>query len=1335
MTAEAIEETAEAVFPASYAQQRLWFLDRFEGGAVYNVPVANRLRGPIDVAALEHALEALVERHEALRTVYALVDGVPHQVIRPSIDFSLEVVDVRDAADPAARAEELAAEQARTPFDLEAEPPFRALLVRLADDDHVLALTLHHIATDAWSMGILSRELAALYESLVDGRPAELPELEIQYADFAVWQQQWLESGGLDAQLDYWTERLAGAPPVLELPTDHPRPPRQSFRGATERLMLPPELLAQVHALGEREGVTSFMTLLAVFAALLARYSGQDDVVIASPVANRGRTELEHVIGLFVNTLPLRVDLDGDPSFRELLGRVREAALGAFSNQDLPFEKLVERVAPARHLSHAPVAQVMFVVRNALERTARLPGVEQEPILTDRGTAKFDVTFFATETPDGLRLSLEYCTDLFERDTARRMLEHYRVLLEAALADPTQRVGELRLLGADEERRVLQEWNETAAELPGAALPIHEAVAAQARATPDAVAVASGGVELSYRELDAQANRLARHLRSLGVGRETPVAICADRSVDTVAAVLAVLKAGGAYVPVDPSYPAERVAFMLEDCGAPVLVTGAEIAQTLPPHGARTVLLGDERAESDAPLESETSLDDLAYVIYTSGSTGRPKGVAMPHRPLANLLAWQREEWRGRPPARTLQFASLSFDVAFQELFSTWTSGGTLVLVDDDVRRDSAALLDHLAKLRVERLFLPFVALNNLCEAAEYVGASLPALREVITAGEQLKVTAAVRAFFTRHHGCALVNQYGPTETHVVTAHDLAGPADAWPELPPIGRPIANARAYVLDRHRRPVPVGVPGELWIGGVSVARGYLGRPELTAERFASDPFAPAGGRMYATGDVVRLRPDGLIEYLGRADHQAKIRGFRVEPGEVEAALRAHPEIREAFATVRDDGGEKRLVAFVIGNGHRVESAELRDFLRRSLPEYMVPAAVATVDAFPLTPNGKIDRDRLARLPLPEETRDAEYVAPRSNVEAQLAALWQKLLGVERVGVTDDFFELGGHSLLAVKLFSEIERKLGVRLSLSSLFETSTVAGLAELVEAERVEARPFSTTLELRPGNGEAPLFLIAWAGGEVLPYRDLVENLDSRIPVYGLRARGVDRRQTPLSTVDAIADYYVEEVRRVQPHGPYRLAGFCFSGIVAYEMARRLTAAGEDVSTLALIDSYPWRPRRRRTLATAGREQAKAFREAGREGRREWFRARLNGIRGRLYRLLYLRYGPPLYARLEERGWEGVALRGPWNPVLIASNLARRRYVPKPLDVRVQWFRAQQAPKPMPTPWDDLADVENHPIVAPGISHSSMMREPHVKLLVDALGRELGAPVSSPAATA
>jgi amino acid adenylation domain-containing protein len=969
----------------------------------------------------------------------------------------------------------------------------------------------------------------------------------------------------------------------------------------------------------------------------------------------------------------------------------------------------------------------MFVVRNALEQSARLPGVEQEPILTDRGTAKFDVTFFATETPAGLRLSLEYCTDLFERDTARRMLEHYRVLLEAALADPAQRVSELRLLGGGEERRVLYEWNETAADLAGAELPIHEAVTAQARTSPGAVAVSFRGAELTYRELDGSANRLARHLRSLGVGRDVPVAICADRSIDTVVAVLAVLKAGGAYVPVDPGYPAERVAFMLEDCGAPVLVTRAEVARTLPPHGASTVLLDDERTESDAPLEIETSLDDLAYVIYTSGSTGRPKGVAMPHRPLANLLAWQREQWRGRRPARTLQFASLSFDVAFQELFSTWTSGGTLVLVDDDVRRDSAALLEHLAKQRVERLFLPFVALDNLCEAAEYVGASVPALREVITAGEQLKVTAAIRGFFARHDRCTLVNQYGPTETHVVTAHDVVGPAAEWPELPPIGRPIANARAYVLDPHRRPVPVGVPGELWIGGVSVARGYLGRADLTSQRFTADPFAPEAGRMYATGDVVRLGPDGVIEYLGRTDHQAKIRGFRVEPGEVEAALRAHPAVREAFATVRDDGGEKRLVAFVIGNRRQLESAELREFLRRRLPEYMVPAAVATVDAFPLTPNGKIDRDRLARLPLPEEKRDAEYVAPRSAVEAQLAALWQKLLGVERVGVTDDFFELGGHSLLAVKLFSEIERKLGLRLPLSSLFETTTVAGLAELVEAERVEARPFSTTLELRPGNGEVPLFLIAWAGGEVLPYRDLVENLDPRIPVYGLRARGIDRRNTPLSTVEEIADYYVEEVRRIQPHGPYRLAGFCFSGIVAYEMARRLTAAGEEVSTLALIDSYPWRPRRRRTLLTAGREQAKAFRTAGREGRREWLSARLNGIRARLYRLLYLRYGPPLYAKLEARGWQSAALRGPWNPVLIASNLARRRYVPNPLDVRVQWFRAQQAPEPRPTPWDELADVENHPIVAPGISHSSMMREPHVKLLVDALAAELGAP--------
>jgi amino acid adenylation domain-containing protein len=1336
MQIETVEPGNEpALLPASYAQQRLWFLDQFEGSdALYNVPVATRLRGPLDVAALERALEALVARHESLRTVFTLVDGIPHQAIRADGRLSLTSVDLSDSPDAERRGLEIVAEQARQPFDLSADELFRVTLVKLGEELHLLSLTLHHIITDAWSMGVLNRELSELYGGLVEGREVELPELPIQYADYAVWQQQWMESGGLDEQLAYWTTQLAGAPALLELPTDHARPARQSFRGETVRTMLPPELLERVSALGEREGASLFMTLLAALAALLSRYSGQEDVVIASPVANRGRIELESVIGLFVNTLALRVDASADRPFLEVLRSARETALDAFSHQDLPFEKLVEQLNPERHLSHAPVAQVLFVVQNAAERPVTFAGLEQERILTERGTAKFDLSFFAAETADGLRLSLEYCTDLLERESAVRMLEHFRVLLEAAVNDPTRPVGGLELLSEPERELVLGRWAQAPeSQRLGALRPVHELVAEQAQRTPDATAVLCAGEELSYARLEARANRLARALQGFGVGPDVVVAICAERSVEMVVAVLAVLKAGGAYAPIDPAYPEDRVAFMLADTDAPVLLTQERLLAGLPDHRGRTVCLDTERelidSHEDGPLASSATLEELAYVIYTSGSTGRPKGVAMPHRPLSNLIAWQLGALPAPVAARTLQFASLSFDVAFQEIFSTWCSGGTLVLLDEAARRDPEALLRLLSEQRVERLFVPFVALHNLCEAAGHLGASVPSLREVITAGEQPKATDAVRGFFAAHPGCTLANHYGPTEAHVVSALTLAGPSAEWPELPPIGRPIDNARIYLLDRHGQPVPIGVPGELHIGGSSLARGYLNRPELTDERFVADPFSEEPqARMYRTGDLARHLPDGEIEYIGRADDQLKIRGFRVEPGEIEAALREHPAVAEALVLGSDDdGGAKRLVAYLVGEESAASAGELREHLGRTLPEYMIPAVFEFLDAFPLTPNGKVDRARLALAPLGATDRERERTPPRTDTERRLAAIWSRLLEVEEIGVEENFFEIGGHSLMAVRLFAEIERRLGARLPLSALFESPTIAGLAELVEREQGgEALDWSALVQLRAGNGQTPLFLVSCADGEVLAYRGLVENLDPGLPIFGLRAPGVDRRTPPLASVEDLAVHYVQQVRAAQPHGPYRLGGFCFSGLVAYEMARLLREEGEELELLALIDAYAYRPPRPRKVIAHERAKLKAFRDADLRGKAAWFPSRVSGLIYRVRASAYLKVGPRLYELAVARQLQHLFPRRPLNLVMIASNLARSRYVPQPLDVHVKFYRPQRVPSTHPTRWEGLAlrGVELRQIVAPDIGHEIMMHEPHVRLLATEIARAL-----------
>jgi amino acid adenylation domain-containing protein len=1328
MQIETVEPGNEpALLPASYAQQRLWFLDQFEGSdALYNVPVTTRLRGSLDVAALERALDALVVRHESLRTVFTLVDGVPHQAIRPHGRHSLKAIDLSDSPDAERRGLEIVSEDARRPFDLSADEPFRVTLVKLGEEHHLLSLTLHHIVTDAWSMGVLYRELSELYEGFVDGREVQLPELPIQYADYAVWQQQWMEGGGLDEQLTYWTTQLAGAPALLELPTDRPRPARQSFRGATVRTMLEPELLERVSALGEREGASLFMTLLAALAALLSRYSGQEDIVVASPVANRGRIELESVIGLFVNTLALRVDASGDRPFVEVLRSARETALDAFSHQDLPFEKLVEQLNPERHLSHAPVAQVLFVVQNAAERQVTFAGLEQERILAERGTAKFDLSFFAAETADGLRLSLEYCTDLLEQASAVRMLEHFRVLLEAAVGDPTRPVGELELLSESERELVLGKWAQGSESLPLEDLrPVHEMVAEQAQRTPEATAVLCAGEELSYAQLEARANRLARALRGFGVGPDVIVAICAERSVEMVVAVLAVLKAGGAYAPIDPAYPEDRVAFMLADTDAPVLLTQERLLAGLPDHSGRTVCLDTDRelidSHDDGPLAPSATLDELAYVIYTSGSTGRPKGVAMPHRPLSNLVAWQLENFSAPAAARTLQFASLSFDVAFQEIFSTWCSGGTLVLVDEAARRDPEVLLRLLSEQQVERLFVPFVALNNLCEAAGHLGVSVSSLREVITAGEQPKSTDAVRAFFAAHPGCTLANHYGPTEAHVVSAFTLAGSPAGWPELPPIGRPIANARIYLLDRHGQPVPIGVPGELHIGGASLARGYLNRPGLTDERFVPDPFSDESqARMYRTGDLARHLPEGEIEYIGRADDQLKIRGFRVEPGEIEAALREHPAVAEALVVGSDDdAGAKRLVAYLVGKESSVSAGELRERLRRTLPEYMIPSAFEFLDAFPLTPSGKVNRAGLALASLGEADRERERTPPRTDTERRLAAIWSRLLEVEELGVEENFFEIGGHSLMAVRLFAEIERRLGARLPLSALFESPTIAGLAELVEREHSgEALDWSALVQLQAGNGQTPLFLVSCADGEVLAYRGLVANLAPGLPIFGLRAPGVDRRTPPLASVEDLAAHYVQQVRAAQPHGPYRLGGFCFSGLVAYEMARLLREDGEELELLALIDAYAYRPPRPRRAIAHEWAKLKAFRDADLRGKAAWLPSRVSGLIYKVRASAYLKVGPRLYELAVSRQLQHLFPRRPLNLVMIASNLARSRYVPRPLDVHVKFYRPQRVPGAHPTRWEGLAlrGVDLRQIVAPDIGHEIMMHEPHVRLL-------------------
>ena len=1041
----------------SFAQLRLWFLDQFEpGSSFYNIEAAVRLTGQLDVAALERSLAEVIRRHESLRTTFSVVNGEPVQAVMPSLETDLPFIDlsVSPGEDHEIEARRLAIEESARPFDLATGPIIRGLLLRLSAREHVAVLTIHHIACDAWSVEILVKEISALYDAFSQGQPSPLAELPVQYIDYARWQREWLRGEVLDKELAYWRDQLKEAG-TLELPTDRPRPAAQTFVGEIRRFELPAEVGVEVNALGRQTGTTAFMTVLAAFKALLARYTNQTDILVGTPVANRSQAETEGLIGFFLNTLVLRTDFSGDPTFAELLGRVRETALGAYAHQEVPFEKLVEELQPRRDMSHSPFFQVMFVLENVAQWNSRgtqiLSGVTISPFPLGRTTSKFDLTLTIRESMDDWSCLIEYNTDLFDAPTIDRLFTHFQTLLEAAVAQPELRVSELPLLSAAERQQLLVEWNDT--EVTGFEHAcVHEIFEKQARCTPDACAVFFEGVRLSYAELNARANQLAHHLRRHGVGPESVVGICVDRSVEMAVSVLATLKAGGAYLPLDPTYPRERLQLILEDAVVEVLLTNEGIRDVLPSHRAKVICLDSDAeafaGESTLNPRASVARENPAYVVYTSGSTGRPKGICMPHRVLVNLIEWDRASVPAA--AGTLQFASFSFDVSFLEMFSTWGTGGTLFIVSDELRMDIEGLAHFISEQRIEKVTLPVVVLQQLAEGYSARPQILSSLRTVISTGEQLRITPPVVQLFKALRGCRLHNLYGPSETHGVTALVTSDAPDTWPAQPSIGRPIFNTQIYVLDAHLQPVPLGVIGELYIGGDSLARGYLDRPALTAEKFVPDPFhTRAGSRLYRTGDLARYLPNGNIEFLGRMDHQVKIRGFRVELGEIESVLGQHSSVLEAVVLARAEaGGEQRLVAYLVCEpGYESSHSEWRRYLAERLPEYMIPAHFITMEKLPLTANGKLDR---RALPAPEQSRpklEAAYEPPRNATEEVVVGVWAEVLKVERIGVNDNFFDLGGHSLSATGVIFRLREALRIDLPLRALFESPTPRGLAD------------------------------------------------------------------------------------------------------------------------------------------------------------------------------------------------------------------------------------------------------------------------------------------------
>ena len=1060
-------------FPLSFAQQRLWFIEQLEpGSAAYHVWSALRVRGPLDPGVLVRVVREIVRRHQTLRTTFAMVDTEPVQVVAPTGEPALLLADFRGVPEERREEEARRAGQAalHVPFDLAHGPLLRLFALRIADCEVLLYMAMHHIVSDGWSLGLWVQELAALYDAFAAGRPSPLPPLPLQYGDFAQWQRQHLAGERLERLIGWWRDRLAGAPAVLELPTDRPRPAVQSFRGSSVSFSLPRELSERLAALGQREGATLFMVLLAGFQLLLSRYSRQEDISVGTPTAGRGREELEGLIGFFASMLVLRTDLSGDPPLRELLRRVRETALGTFEHQEVPFEKLVEALQPPRDASHTPLFQVEFVLQNTPEPSLRAQDLTLAPLGVERETAKFDLLLEMFESPTGLYGILEYNRDLFDRSTAARLTRHFERLLAAIAAAPETPIARLSLLPEAERHQVLAEWNDTAQEWSGFR-SLHGMFEGRVREQPEAPAATFEEESLTYRELSARANQLAHHLRRLGVGPDVKVAVCLERSLDLVTSFLGVLKAGGAYVPIDPDYPADRRAFLLADSHAAALVTDSRWLADLPPGGPPPVLLDRDRtyirSESTANLAGGATAESLAYVIYTSGSTGQPKGAMIHHRGIHNRLLWMQEAYGLTPRDTVLQKTPFSFDVSVWEFFWPLLAGARLVLARPGGHRDSAYLAELIGRERVTVMHFVPSMLQAFLEEPDL--SACASLRLVVASGEALPPALAQR-FAQRLPGTDLQNLYGPTETSVdVTSWGC--PSGEAPAVVPIGRPIANTRIHLLDPAFEPVPIGVPGELWIGGLNVGRGYLARPSLTAERFVPDPFGGPGERLYRTGDLARIRGDGEIEYLGRIDFQVKVRGFRIELGEIEAALAAHPEVREAVVLTREDQpGDPRLVAYVVS---RAEAAGLREHLRGRLPEYMIPAFFVMLNALPLSPNGKVDRKS---LPAPQgQSPEQGYLAIRTPVEEILAGIWAELLGVERVGAADHFFALGGHSLLAMRVLSRLRALFGVEIPLRDLFEAPKLADLAARIEtAQRAGAGPIAPPLVPVPRSGPVPL---------------------------------------------------------------------------------------------------------------------------------------------------------------------------------------------------------------------------------------------------------------------
>ena len=1176
--AAAIARSERGPAPLSFAQEQIWLHGQFAKD-LYNESVTVYRQGPLDLPTLQRSLNEIVRRHEAWRTTFKAIDGQPMQIVQPPFEPSIEAVDLRKLAVERREPEalRLARAQARVPYDMERGPLLRAMLVRLGDEEYRFYLFLHHIIFDGFSIyRVFLPELVTVYNAFLAGRTSPLPELRLQYADFAHWQRESLGSVQLNESRAYWSAQLDGELPVLELPTDHPRPAMQSFRGAMQRFAFSRDLSDRLHQLAQRENTSFFTTILAGFAALLRRYSGQQDFVIGTVTSGRKRSELEALLGCFQNPLALRLKLAGDPSFRELLAHAREVTLGALSHDDAPFERLVEELSVRRDTSRNPLFPVMF---SLVPPTAAFEsGWDLNQLDLEIGTAKFDLDLELDDRPEGLFGRFVYSTDLFDASTMARMAGHFETMLEAIVADPEQKVSRLPMLTAAEKLQLAQ-WNQTETEFPRE-LCIHELVEAQAARTPNAIAVEYADQRLTYRELVERANQLAHFLRRRGVERESRVGICLRRSLELPVALLAVLKAGGACVPLDPAYPKERLEYMLEDSQTALVLTQPGLLAEVTDFNAEMVTLDADwnsfSRESTENVRSDVKPDNLAYLIYTSGSTGKPRGVLLTHLGLVNHNAAAVKLFGITPADRMAQFASISFDIAIEEIFPTWIAGAALVIREEDASLAVGDFLRWVSERKVTALDLPTAYWHELVGELSESTLKLPeSLRIVIVGGE--KASSTKLAAWRKVAGSRVrwVNTYGPTETSVIVTAFEPDSSEEIPAILPIGRPIANTKIHILDANLQPLPVGIPGDLYVSGPGLARGYLNRPEVTAEKFISDPFAAQpGARMYKTGDVARYLASGEIEFAGRTDDQVKIRGYRVELKEIESVLGSYAAVREVVVVARETDGGKNLVAYVVPAREQVPTgSELRAYLKQRLPHYMVPSAFVLLEAMPKTPNGKVDRRGMPAPKPADFTEPNEYIAPTDELEKQLTKIWAAVLSKESIGIRDNFFDLGGHSLLAARLMHRIEQTLGQRLPLAALLQAPTVEQFAALLRQEGWSAS-WSSLVAIQAEGSRPPFFCVHGVGGNVVGFRDLARHMGPEQTFYALQPQGLDGQRPCLTSVPEMAERYLREIRRVQPEGPYRIGGYSFGGLVAYEMAQQLRAQEQEVSLLALFDTYP-----------------------------------------------------------------------------------------------------------------------------------------------------------------